>query len=272
MHGLINIGNTCFMNAALQMLFSNEDIRKIAKNNEEIAIIINAYNNASQYNPIKMKNIIACYNNIFKGLTQQDSFEFIVYFFEALIQDNKYIQTMVYQKFGTVTSISVKCKQCNYVSKHNENDLFLNLPMPMNESNDLNTIYRNYKEPELLHGNNMYKCDKCNKYVDAVKKIITSEWKNNLIIILKRFNNKMKKNNSKISIPLQWRHDYELQGGIIHMGNYNGGHYIYYGRERNAWYLANDSSISNIDDIGQFMQTTGLDSYIVIYIKKTSTL
>ena len=269
MHGLINIGNTCFMNSALQMLFTNDDIKIIAKENEDINKIIIEYNDADQYNPIKIKNIVAQYNPIFKGSYQQDSYEFIVYFLEALIGRNKEINNMVYNNFGIDTTISIKCRKCMNESNHIENDLFLNLPITNNE---LNNIYKNYKESELLYGNNTYYCDKCKVNVVARKKTITSKWKNNIIIVLKRFNNMMKKNESKIHIPMNWRHGYELQGGIIHMGSFGGGHYIYYGKEGNDWYLANDSSVSKINNIEQFMQTNGMDSYIVLYRKKITNL
>jgi ubiquitin C-terminal hydrolase len=73
----------------------------------------------------------------------------------------------------------------------------------------------------------------------------------------------MNKNNMDINIPLEWRHGYKLKGGIIHIGSYGGGHYIYYGNENNKWYLANDSNISNINNINEIVSK----SYILYYIK-----
>ena len=77
----------------------------------------------------------------------------------------------------------------------------------------------------------------------------------------------MRKDNRQINIPLNWRHGYKLKGGIIHLGYYGGGHYIYYGEKNNEWFVANDSSISKINDINSFINHQGKDSYILHYEK-----
>jgi ubiquitin C-terminal hydrolase len=151
-------------------------------------------------------------------------------------------------------------------STHTEKDLFLHLSLNNNIDN-LNDLYRNYKCIELLENDNMYKCEKCNTHRRARKKIITSEWKDTIIIILKRFDNMMKKNNKQIAIPLNWRHSYTLQGGIIHSGNFSGGHYTYFGCDNNKWFLANDQSIKEINDIDEFIKYEACNSYILIYNK-----
>ena len=79
----------------------------------------------------------------------------------------------------------------------------------------------------------------------------------------------MRKDNSKMYFPLNWRHNYKLQGGIIHMGGLNGGHYIYFGfnKKISKWFIANDSNISFINNIDIFMEQTGSHAYILNYIK-----
>ena len=79
----------------------------------------------------------------------------------------------------------------------------------------------------------------------------------------------MRKNNNNVDIPINWRHGYTLCGGIVHMGSLNGGHYIYYGYNNkiSKWFIANDSSISIINDVPSFIENTVSQSYILYYKK-----
>jgi ubiquitin carboxyl-terminal hydrolase 4/11/15 len=143
-------------------------------------------------------------------------------------------------------------------------ELFLQLPIT-NEL-DLSESYRKYKQMEILQNDNAYYCNHCKANITARKNTITSIWPDNLIIVLKRFDHFMRKDNRNINIPLNWRHGYKLKGGIIHQGSYGGGHYIYYGHNDNQdWFIANDSNISKIDDIDSFINNQGKQSYIILY-------
>ena len=134
-------------------------------------------------------------------------------------------------------------------------------------TNDLSESYRKYKSMEKLENDNAYQCDNCKKLTTARRKTITTKWPDNLIIVLKRFDHLMNKDNRQINIPLNWRHGYKLKGGIIHLGNYGGGHYIYYGEENENWYIANDTNISKINNIEEFLNTNGSISYMLYYNK-----
>jgi nucleoside-diphosphate-sugar epimerase len=161
-------------------------------------------------------------------------------------------------------SVNIICRECNYESSHNEYDYFLQLPLVLNVT-DLSELYRLYKSTELLNNDNSYKCEKCNRKVIARKRTTITKWPNNLIIVLKRFDNKLRKNNTLIDIPLEWRHGYKLKGGIIHSGDSNGGHYIYFGEENNIWFEANDSHIRNIN-ISSYYENIKR-SYILLFQK-----
>ena len=76
----------------------------------------------------------------------------------------------------------------------------------------------------------------------------------------------LRKNNNKINIPLLWRHNYILQGGIIHMGNLNGGHYIYFGYS-DKWFIINDESVHLINDINAFLANYASNFYVLYYKK-----
>ncbi len=266
MKGIYNIGNSCYLNSAIQLLFSSSDFRNIC-NNTLIDKQIKLYDSLSMFNPKEIKNIVASLNKTFAGFSQEDSFEFIIYLLDYIDKIDKNIHTMLYDKFGLNIKINIKCKMLNCLkeSEHIETDLFLQLPM----TDDITESYRLYKQMHVFKDDSMYNCDNCKKKTIARKKTILTKWPDNLIIVLKRFDHNMRKDNRKVNIPLEWRHNYKLKGGIIHMGSFGGGHYIYYGHENNNWYIANDSNISPIHDIDGFINNNACYSYILYYNKTT---
>ncbi len=280
MKGIYNIGNSCYLNSALQMLFNSDDFKFILKDkvfiNTPFANIINNYNNSSNinsvYNPTEIKSIVAKNNKMFNNTNQQDSYEFMIYLFDIIdkmLNNNSYSKSgnnnILYDKFGIQTTFNIKCKMsnCNYESNTISTELFLQLPM----TDDLSDSYRKYKSMEKLENDNAYSCSNCKIKTTARRNTITSKWPNSLIIVLKRFDHNMRKDNRRVNIPLLWRHGYKLKGGIIHMGQYGGGHYIYYGEENNNWYIANDTNISSISNIEDFMNSQGANSYMLYYNK-----
>lgn len=271
MKGIYNIGNSCYLNSSLQLLFSSSDFRNICNNipgdSKESLICkqIELYDSLQIFNPKEIKNMVASINKIFAGFDQEDSFEFIIYLLDYIDKINNNTHNSLYDKFGLNITINIKCKMLNCLkeSEHIENDLFLQLPM----TEDLTESYRLYKKMHIFKDDNLYNCDNCKKKTIARKRTIITKWPDNLIIVLKRFDHNMRKDTRKINIPLEWRHNYVLKGGIIHMGAFGGGHYIYYGNENNNWYIANDMNISlmNFNDINNYAS----NSYILYYTKQT---
>jgi ubiquitin carboxyl-terminal hydrolase 4/11/15 len=95
----------------------------------------------------------------------------------------------------------------------------------------------------------MYYCDKCKEKRVASKRYSVEKWSPHIIVWLKRFRQTKYGNikmNQKLDIPLEWRHDINLKGAVIHYGNLNGGHYVYVGKKNDKWYLFDDSSVSVI--------------------------
>jgi ubiquitin carboxyl-terminal hydrolase 36/42 len=265
--GVLNIGNSCYLNSAIQMLFNSNDFITICKGTI-FENIINDYKNSNIFNPKEIKGIVAKNNKMFNNTNQQDSFEFIIYLFDTLdkiLGSSKNYNNLLYNKFGIKLTTSIKCKMsnCNKDSNTHVTELFLELPIT--DELDLSASYRYYKSMTILQNDNAYYCDNCKKKVTARKSTITSKWPDNLIIVFKRFDYQMRKDNRSINIPLNWRHGYKLKGAIIHMGSFGGGHYIYFGYNNQNWFIANDSHISKIDDINSFINHQGKQSYIVYY-------
>ena len=68
-------------------------------------------------------------------------------------------------------------------------------------------------------------------------------------------------------IPYEWRHDYYLKGFIYHSGSLSGGHYVYFGKYNNNWYLFNDNSVKKVDinNINNFKNKSYIFYYKKIY-------
>jgi ubiquitin C-terminal hydrolase len=276
MKGISNIGNSCYLNSAIQMMFNSEDFREILKNkvfiNTIFEKIIDKYDNSRDiFNPSEIKNIVAKSNILFANNNQQDSYEFIIYLLDVI--DKKLGNSMnndLYDRFGLKTISNIKCKMTNCGKESETSSIDLFLQLPITDKLDLSDSYRMYKSVGRLENDNAYFCDKCNKKVVARKSTMTTKWPKNLIIVLKRFDYNMRKDGRNINIPLEWRHGYKLKGAIIHIGSFGGGHYIYFGEDNHDnqdWFIANDSNISKINDIEGFMNNQGKQSYILYYKK-----
>ena len=263
MKGFYNLGNTCYLNSGLQMLINIPELCNLILNHKEktnelkyIAEFIIKYHSSDNgvMKPNKIKKIISNKNSIFSGFNQEDSQEFVIYFLDFI---DEQLKNSLNDFMGIKINNLIKCKEinCLTVSKTSETKLFLMLEIKPNFET-LNDCYRDYKNREKLQGDDRYYCEKCKKKRIASKRIEVTNWPTNLIIVLKRFyfnGREYEKNNQFIDIPLLWRHNYKLVGGVIHSGRLGGGHYVYFGKKKNKWYLFDDSHINPIK--------SNLDSY-----------
>lgn len=248
MNGIINMGNTCYMNSVLQLLLNCSSFNNIVKKYSGKDITNKLSNFIDEYNisnsSVKPKNLKKCIEeniDFFNNYSQHDSFEFLVLFLDLI---NSNCNDEISKIFNIKTNINIKCKiiSCSNESIHNENNMYLMLPL----KSTLDDSYREYKSTVRIDKDLIY-CEKCQKKTVSRKMILIEEWPNDIIIILKRFHNNSQKNNNDINIPIKWRHNYELIGGIVHMGSSFGGHYIYFGKKNSKFYLFNDSSVSELD-------------------------
>jgi ubiquitin C-terminal hydrolase len=244
--GFNNIGNTCYLNAGLQMIINNKDLCQIIIKNEKISPememisnFIRLYNddNTKSLTPDKIKMLVAKENNEFIGYKQNDSFEFIIYFLDIIFSK---IKTNIYE---IESKINIKCKlkSCLNISSTFEKNNFLLLNINDN-TKDLDDCYRIYKDRDKLMDDNAYYCEKCKCKRMASKRLEIIKWPKHLIIVLKRFNHygRCSKIDKSIDVPINWRHNYKLQGIVCHSGTAYGGHYIYIGNHNDNWIIFND--------------------------------
>ena len=264
MKGFNNIGNTCYLNAGLQMIIQNVDLCKLILKyshqslilNKISSIIINYYSNTNlNITPSEIKSIVEHRQNIFCGYQQQDSVEFVIYLLDIIDEEIKKINKdskELQQIFGININVKIKCKHNTCLKEYNKQEInnFLMLDMD-NSCFTLDDLYRKFKSTEQLDNDNSYFCEKCGVKRNALKSSQIISRSNYILINLKRFKqegNSVFKQNQPIDVNIVWRHGLILVGAIIHHGNINGGHYVYVGRHDNKWYLFNDSSVSKIDD------------------------
>ena len=110
-------------------------------------------------------------------------------------------------------------------------------------------------------------CDKCGSTQECERNDKIGKTCGNLIIHMKRFNNKMEKNSAPVDITeiLKYKNiDYRLRGFIVHSGSFNGGHYIYIGKDgEGRWIKYDDSHCSYIRNMN--LATYKTLAYIVLY-------
>jgi ubiquitin C-terminal hydrolase len=281
MKGLNNIGNTCYLNAGLQMLLQNKELHQLVLKNSKhsdklktIADFYEEYHNSSNgsLNPSDIKMIVEERQNMFQGFNQHDSSEFVIYLLDIIndeIKDSSQLNSI----YGLHMNIRIKCKlrDClNIVNKKEiSNILFLDIEQ---EYTELDDAYRSYRSRDKLDSDNMYYCEKCKDKRIASKRSSIEDWPNNLIIILKRFKQtgfRVQKMNQPLDIPLEWRHDNILQGAIIHYGSMNGGHYVYVGKYNDKWYLFDDSNVSEIPS-QEKLKVLLTHAYCLYYMKSST--
>ncbi|XP_023686950.2 uncharacterized protein usp42 isoform X2 [Paramormyrops kingsleyae] len=299
--GLHNLGNTCFLNSALQCLsytapfanymLSREHSKTCHEPNFCMMCIMQNHiiqvfaNSGNVIKPIGVLNELKRIAKHFRFGNQEDAHEFLRYIIDAMqrscLPGNKLDRqtqatTFVHQVFGGYLRSRVKCLNCKAVS--DTFDPFLDVALEIKTAQNITKALEQFVKPEQLDGENAYKCTKCKKMVPASKRFTVHRTSSVLTISLKRFANF---NGGKIAKDVRYPEhldmrpfmsqshgeplNYLLYAVLVHSGfSCHAGHYYCYIKASSGqWYQMNDASVT-VSDIRTVLNQ---QAYVLFYIR-----
>lgn len=303
--GLLNCGNSCFANVVLQCLsftrplfafllekgHRNECVRDDWCFFCEFQTHVERASQSAQ--PFSPNNIILRLPNIGGNLgygRQEDAHEFMRFAIDRMqlacldefggekaVHTHSRETTIIQHIFGGQLQSQVICTNCNNVSNQHENMMDLTVEIH-GDAESLEECLDQFTKVEWLHGDNMYKCDGCNDYVKASKRLTIKQAPNILTIALKRFQSgRFGKLNKKVTFPETLdlspymseggdRTDvYRLYAVVVHVDMLNAsffGHYICYIKDFcGNWFRIDDCKVFKVD----LEEVLSQGAYMILY-------
>lgn len=290
--GLKNIGNTCFMNSAIQCLSSipylTEWVLKQSSSPNDTNVI-DVYVSLVQamwsglytsVNPRELKDFVSRSAPMFSDYGQKDSQEFMNTLLNVIeiVDPNSFIINL----FRINTQSRTICSKHQHVDTINELTNFLPLPIPEMKSRGhtrvfLGDLIRDFCQEDDLDGT--YYCHRCNECMPARQKTtIIRPLPSVLIIQLKRF--PFDGTNRKIDTLVDYKSEYQkllsdndkykLCAVSLHSGSLSGGHYTTVARNyiNGRWYRFDDSHVEEIESKNIFTSFFAQQAYVLVYFKQ----
>ncbi|XP_062457525.1 ubiquitin carboxyl-terminal hydrolase 42-like [Rhea pennata] len=300
--GLHNLGNMCFLSSVLQCLTYTPPLANYMLSGEhsqscraqgfcmlctmETHVNQVLFCSASAIEPTAVFSDLRRIGEHFCFGRQEDAHEFLRYTVAAMqtaclsgstdLDSSSQATTVIHQIFGGFLRSRVTCLSCQAVSDSYE--AFLDIPLEITAASSVSGALEEFVRPELLDGENCYKCSKCEKTVAASKRFTVHRSSNVLTIALKRFADFT---GGKISKDVNYPEYldlraymsesagepvcYALYAVLVHRGaSGRAGHYFCFVKASNGlWYEMNDASVV-LCDINTVLSQ---QAYLLFYIR-----
>ncbi|CAD5212825.1 unnamed protein product [Bursaphelenchus okinawaensis] len=200
--GLVNQAMTCYLNSLIQTLYMTPEFRNIIYRVErkpsprDIAFQLQKLFlqlQTSEKLTLETVDLTQSFGWENEVYDQHDVQELLGLMIDALEKRwaNSPLKGSIETLFKGEVIDYVKCMNCKTVKSRN--DIFLDLPLAVREDGaveshkNLQEAMKGFIKPELLNGNNQYKCEKCDSLQDAQKGLGITKFPYMLVVQLKRF-------------------------------------------------------------------------------------
>ncbi|OHT15567.1 Clan CA, family C19, ubiquitin hydrolase-like cysteine peptidase [Tritrichomonas foetus] len=296
LRGLVNLGNSCWMNSVLQMLVHLPVFTKGE------ATLTTAFNNLrsslfEKGKAIRPSEFVRAFKTKIDFLDvtdQQDAYEFLVLLLDCLRDEQggsskglnsndvdvvkQCLNTPLDDLFGFILKTEMKCEKCCQIQTLFERAAVLTLFVPFAGGAttliDCIKLFFSDSSPD-----DERECEFCKEKADCIMtpSLLSEHMPNILVLHLSRFRmgkNGFVKNNVKVDFPelLDFNEimpggsnhaTYKLFGYVTHYGSIDSGHYTSIGNINDQYYLFDDDTVSPVDK----EKGLQLQPYIMFYIK-----
>ncbi|KAJ1332130.1 hypothetical protein BSLG_008949 [Batrachochytrium salamandrivorans] len=295
--GLVNLGNTCFLNSVLQCLTYTPPLAEsllLGLHSPSCRIksfcamcamemhIKRCFKSGSS-KPIQPRLFVENLRRISRSMRvgrQEDAHEFTRFLIEGLQKSEgskKPEGTLTYEIFSGKLQSQIKCLKCKTTS--DTFDPLLDISLDIKNCTSVEDALSRFTAPELLHKQNQ-----CNTLRDAHKQITIHEPPTVLTVQLKRFGfgrNMGSKLSSTVSFKPVLHLDpfmsqstkrnapYNLFAVLVHSGGscHSGHYHCFVKAPDRSWYSMNDTHVQRVEEKTVLSQS----AYMLFYVRQTDS-